>query len=187
MEAEETDGHTPRLQGSLGRRHLPLRQEPGRKEMEKEGPSLFPATSVGMASPAPCRPCREEVDPGAGPDTRPPRSTWLQSFPGTDGWVSSLSQPGLCWASDSGNSRFLSLSFPFSILDFKQNIIKIGQGRHRAISLTQRRRKGGGGGEREREKGREREGKKREERKKEGGGKGKRRRERKKGKRRKGH
>lgn len=70
MEAEETDGHTPGLRGSLGRRHLPLHQEPGRKEVE-EGRSLFPATSVSMASPAPCRPCLEEVGPSAGPRRTP--------------------------------------------------------------------------------------------------------------------
>lgn len=57
MKAKETDGHTLGQQGSLGRRHLPLHQEPGRKEME-EGRSPFPATSVSMASPAPCGPCR---------------------------------------------------------------------------------------------------------------------------------
>lgn len=111
MEAEETDGHSPGQRGSSGKRHLPLHQEPGRKEME-EGRSPFPATSVSMASPAPCRPCREEVDPGAGPDRRPASSIHVAAaFPG-NGRVDQfplLAWPrlGLC---------FWEFTFPFSFL-----------------------------------------------------------------------
>lgn len=107
--------------GPWGGDTSPLHQEPGRKEME-EGRSPFPATSVSMASPAPYGPCREEVDPGAGPGRRPASSIHVAAaFP----WNGRVDQfPLSAWAFASGNSRFLSLSFPFSILDFKQIIIK---------------------------------------------------------------
>lgn len=121
--------------GPWGGDTAPSTRSPGRKEME-EGRSLFPATSVSMASPAPCRPCREEVDPGAGPGGTPgprgPRGCSL-SLERTGGSV-----PLLRRAPGSGNSRFLSLSFPFSILDVKQSIIKIVQGLHSTISATQK-------------------------------------------------
>lgn len=111
VEAKETDGLTPGQQGSLGRRHLPLHQEPGRKEME-EGRSPFPATSVSMASPAPCRPCREEVDPGAGPGRQPASSIHVAAaFPWNwraDQFPLSAWPPLGLW--------FWEFTFPFSFL-----------------------------------------------------------------------
>lgn len=95
----------------------------GRKWRRVDHP--FPPHLSAWPAPPPAGPAGKRWTQAlAQADSRPPRSTWLQRFPGTGGRISSPSQPGLRWASGSGNSRFLSLSFPFSILDFKQIIIK---------------------------------------------------------------